>query len=164
MKTFEQIVDACFKPEKPDGTKRDIFHNIRLLSSKEMLYELETYSSYISKPFYGADINEPVVTICKRILTKPERFSLVCVKHDEYVHIPEKLVVVCRDTGQRFVVIWDKITNLSFLTDDENKLLYEVFHEWYEAMKVVEHEKKIKREQRRKDKFRQELTDLYKDL
>jgi len=43
-------------------------------------------------------------------------------------------------------------------------LLSKVFSHWYtDQMDKIEHNK-LEQEQKRKDKFRQELTDLYKDL
>ncbi|AGH31994.1 hypothetical protein VPIG_00137 [Vibrio phage PWH3a-P1] len=185
MKTFEQIVDECFKPNKvvllyTDERDRDLAlrtgtKSVVNLIAKQYIYKKYIYSSKVmSGDFYGKDINEPVIKICKRILDKHERFSLI---HDyQYESVNTHNGVLCtestlqgfsimdKDTNKKFVVSWGRVKNLSFLTEDENQLLAKVLREWYDFRKGLEHEKKLKREQKRKNKFRQELTDLYKDL
>jgi len=50
----------------------------------------------------------------------------------------------------------------SFLTKDEKKLLISVLDEWYSFTKDKLRADQERLEQKRKDKFRQEMIDLYK--
>lgn len=177
MKTFEEIVDRCFKPRKPDKLylpHRTICSDEAFSKTKDFIDVLYGYSECLSKLHYGKDINEPVIKICERILNKPERLHLVDTKikyskdYDGWVFVERayisKFVVQDKDTNQKFVVENGTLKIPTCLTDDENRLLAATLREWNDHMKASEEDKKLKREQKRKDKFRQELTDLYKGL
>lgn len=185
MKTFEQVVDKCLKPAKVYLDYMDqcqkilaIQNNtkgvVNLVASKYIEKKYIYSKNLMSGDFYGKDINEPVVKICKRILNNLNRFQLDVYKegiskdcnNGVWVGRPyvSKFVVVDRDTNQKFVVENNILKIPTCLTDDENRILVAVLKEWYTNRQTIEKDKKVKREQKRKDKFRQELTDLYKDL
>lgn len=133
-------------------------------------------SKQVLKPYRGKDIGEPVVKICKRILEKPYRFC--SLKNQEQVTerigsafhfnivelLPEIKILLDKDTQVKFVLKDGYIANLSYLTRGEQHLLGACIEEWYDSnRKLLEHKKQI-REQKRKDKYRQEMVDQYKDL
>ena len=186
MKSFEQIVDKCFKPIKVhlnfmDQREKDLAVQsntkgvVNLIASKYIEKKYNYSKELMSGGFFhGKDINEPVVKICRRILDSPERFYLVSTEtkyskdYDGWMYVNRayiaKFVVQDRDTNQKFVVETGILKLPTCLTNDESRLLAATLREWYANRKDIECEKKLKREQKRKDKFRQELTDLYKDL
>lgn len=93
MKTFEQVVDSTFKPKPYKLLFREdscvVFHlkkgKIKWISDRDkkrwvdskdklLLTKYETSKAF-SKPFYGRDIQQPVINICKKMLEKPESFE-----------------------------------------------------------------------------------------
>lgn len=186
MKTFEQIVDMCLKPAKVHLDYMDQCEKILAIQNNTQGVVNLIASKYIEKKYiyskilmsgnlYGREINEPVIKICKRILNKPNRFHLVIDKigtsedHDNNGFWTKRtytkgFILRDRDTNQQFIIEYNTLKFPTCLTDDENRLLAATLREWYTNRKDIECEKKLKREQKRKDKFRQELTDLYKDL
>lgn len=136
-------------------------------------------SKQVLKPYRGRDIGEPVVKICKRILEKPYRFCSLknqeqIVEHRlEYISsfntvleevVPEIKVLQDKDTQVKFVLKNGEVENLSYLTRDENFLLSACIQEWYDSNNELLKHKEEKAEQKRKDKYRQEMIDQYKDL
>lgn len=89
----------------------------------------------------------------------------------------EKSVIVDKFTKQKFISYRvpifvsmalgfqqeDEVVYPSFLTEDENKLLAYVMNEFRKEEVKILSDKKQKREQQRKDKYRQEMIDLYKE-
>ena len=182
MKTLEQIVDGLWKPKEPDYkyhikkvTGHFVRNNIAIKDRHRFLHDCYVYQKLLHTPFYGYDVQEPVVKICKRILEKPNRFHLVkSFDTEQYTYFQQHRVktghgwkvIQDKDTGQKF--IREKktscVTNPSFLTYDEKVLLTVVIDEWYNYMKESLAQKQIEIENKRKDKFRQEMIELYKGL
>ncbi|UZV41252.1 hypothetical protein vBVpaMR16F_186 [Vibrio phage vB_VpaM_R16F] len=148
--------------------------------SKLLIGKMYEYSREIIKPHYGKDINEPVFKICSRILSEPKRFNLINTEYDvrdsyseniyEYnvTNFLKKYVIEDKGTKQKFVIEEKGVVYPTCFNQDESILLRYVFDAWYvsyaqELISKREEKRKV-REQKRKDKFRQELTDLYKDL
>lgn len=86
MKSLDEIVDRLWKPKKPITGYYDVNELVCLAARRRwgktqvanhIFYEKRKYASQIMLPFYGRDVQEPVVKICKRILEKPNRFHLV---------------------------------------------------------------------------------------
>ena len=183
MKTFEGIIDECFRPKKPDGFEYTTSGSLTLrrnCKSRDLIHQLQVYSSFILKPFYGKDINEPVIKICNLVLTTPKRFNLISTEYglrgsyseniNEYniTSFLKKYVIEDKGTKQKFVIEEKGVVYPTCFNQDESILLRYVFDAWYvsytqELISKREEKRKV-REQKRKDKFRQELTDLYKDL
>lgn len=118
---------------------------------------------------YNPDVSEPIITVCKLMLEEHNRFHLE-KGSTEWIVIIDKL------TKQKFVshrvpsfiVPWsfqqeDKVVSPSFLTDDENKLLAHIMIKWFNKESKILEDKIRKREQKRNDKHRQEMIDLYKE-
>mgnify|MGYP000550948505 CR=1 FL=1 len=191
MESFNGIVDGLFKPARkllsyrdvsPDRVRRERDKSLNQISAK-WIHSKYVYSQYIVKPYYGYDIGEPVSKICKRILEKPKRFISVKefkgvvvnvphsshtgkrgVEYREEVITPQLLVLQDKDMQVKFVVDGSIIKNSSYLTEDENKLLVACIEEWYNHNREQLAEKEKRNEQKRKDKFRQEMIEQYKDL
>jgi hypothetical protein len=184
MKTLEQIVDMLWRPTyiKPNFNEIDLMsHKEDVKSKNKAALRFTTmitinnrydYSKLIMQPFYGKAIGEPIVKICNRILTCPNRFIVVkegVVK--EYFKYSSPVVVrgvtVLQDkdvSSGKFVFGGDKTIFPTFLTPDESKLLYAVAQEWYKTQKDEIDRKKQLREQEKRDKFRQELMNYYKEI
>lgn len=162
---------------------RDIVEKYYKQTPDQCIYSKYVYSQAIVKPYYGYDIGEPVSKICKRILEKPNRFhsvkesKRVVISVPHYPHTvrfgieyreeeitPQLLVLQDKDTQVKFIVKSGIIKNLSYLTGDENKLLVACIEEWYNHNREQIAEKEKRNEQKRKDKFRQEMIEQYKDL
>jgi len=80
----------------------------------------------------------------------------------------KKYVIEDKGTKQKFVIEEKGVVYPTCFNQDESILLRYVFDAWYvsyaqELISKREEKRKV-REQKRKNKFRQELTDLYKDL
>ena len=185
MKTLEQIVDGLWKPESYfyDKLALAVYSEVVYKDREEwntgahyIIERKQQYAEKLMKPFYGYDVQEPIVKICKRILEKPNRFHLVkALETNKVVKSPRRAyvehivswgVIQDKDTGQKFIREKQTscVTNPSFLTYDEKVLLTSVIDEWYNYMKESLVQKEIKLENKRKDKFRQEMVELYKDL
>lgn len=194
MRTFEQIVDGLWKPERKvfNYTKYKVDSKGVHLESKwcnkhavswiledsdkyNFTYHINLdykYAQDIMKPFYGRDIGEPIIKICKRILDCPDRF--VMAKEGDVTEVysgrnHKKLngVEVLQDKdvqSGKFVFHVGSTVFPTFLTKDESKLLYTVAQEWYKSQKDEIDRKKQLREQQKNDKFRQELMNDYKGV
>lgn len=184
MRSLDDIVTGLWKPKEPER-KYDLVinskgfnfkpQNVPIKDKHTYRYNYYIYQKLLRTPFYGRDVQEPVVKICKRILDKPNRFHLVkdykveqtiksfrgCV-----LSVTETVgwkVIQDKDTQQKFVRkdTGGVVSNLSCLTYDEQVLLTAVLCEWYNHQKEILAEKKAIREEKRKQKFRKELSDLY---
>lgn len=202
MRTFDGVMDGLWKPQLkvdlrctdyPNG-KSSRGHHVTTSAEYKFVnlsdvrpYQLQhqdtkitcsvqskyDYAKEIMKPFYGRDIGEPVVKICKRILEKPRRFHALkwgnySIKSNEgvfgWTSSPITKVLQDKDTQVKFVLgEYNKISHPTYLTDDEQKLLYTVISEWSKSEHKRITEKEKIRDQKRKDKFRQEMVDIYKD-
>jgi hypothetical protein len=147
-------------------------------SYKELLEQVDNFNnrnSIRSKYNYAKNlmsIGEHVGKICKLILQKPEKFEMIESGTVEY-----KLnalaecyqlngVVVMRDihTGVDFVFKAGKCCKPDYLNEVESAFLFKCAQEWYSEMEKGIKNKKQLREQKRKDKHRQEMIEMYKDL
>lgn len=171
MKTFEEIIDNLWKPYKVyTFNKNYIFKSNGWKEQKnKVLVQKISYSSTLSKPFYGKDINEPTVKICKRILEKPERFSLNAVNwhlsHKVY-GVTDNYVEELLDLDTRVIFRFNHMfcTTPDMFSIDESELLSAVVKEWFIHTQEVQAIKNEKLAQERKDKLRKEMIELYKDL
>ena len=126
-----------YKVKTKDTPRKGIIAENDFSFSEGCLEAKYVYSKAILEPFYGKDVNEPIVKICKRILEKPTRFktlkeSLSIKRDGSYDLYIDKIIILDKDTQQRFVFENEICTNPSFLTSDESKLLYKVVIEWKE--------------------------------
>ncbi|MFT1654830.1 hypothetical protein ACOKQT_17950 [Vibrio cholerae] len=183
MKSFDEIVDGLWKPVK---TKKDIYDtptwkeyysvvkgDVKICSPSKVINLKAFYAKELMQPFYGRGVQEPVVKICKRILEKPNRFHLVkeLERYTRTISLCSPTtnvykgwgVIEDKDTKQKFARknIDFEISNLSCLTYHEQVLLTAVLDEWYNHQKEILAKKKAAREEKRKERFRKELSDLY---
>lgn len=92
-----------YKIKSKDTPKKGIVVQGGFSSSDFCIQGKYNYSEAILKPFYGADVNEPIVKICKRILDKPARFktlkeSLYIERDGSYDLSIEKIIILDKDT------------------------------------------------------------------
>lgn len=175
MKSFDEVVDGLWKPKKLLGDYDDI-HELACLAGRRrwgkaqmvnhVMYEKRKYASQIMLPFYGRDVQEPVVKICKRILEKPNRFHLVKESNTFLSNLHRTFswkVILDKDTNQKFVrdSLHRRFENPSCLSTNEQELLASVLDEWYNHQKEILAKKEATREEKRKGRFRKELSDLY---
>lgn len=174
MKTFNEIVDELFKPacgfeEKHHWVRGNWVPNTKYSTAKEEIQRRYLRSLKTVCPFYHADINEPVIRICKLMLEDPERFTVERVGREHvsslYSYYIEGFIEEIKDqiTQQEF-----KFNEYSLLSPDcfnafERRLLFTVVNEWHMYIQGVNKQKKMKLEQTRKQKERDELTELYKE-
>jgi len=171
MKTFDEIVDEVFYKRVSEHIKVQINSLLerkyisKTLHSQELLTKMYKRSEIYAKQ---PDVSEPFIAVCTLILEKPNRFHLQDSTDSR------KTVVVDKSNNQKFITKtnvyglfepWTerKVIYPSFLTEDENRLLVETIQEWHGFMSDKIKEDREKREQKRKDKFRQEMIDLYKE-
>lgn len=178
MKNFDEIVDELFKPnfilkKKYHWKKGCHVESGKYKRAREEIQRRYLASLKVVKPCYG-DINEPITKICRLMLDNPSRFVLVEEGVWEMLRMDARGYHTIREFYPK--VIQDKVTQQkfvfneqggvempSFLTEDESELLFEVSEEWYIHSKNIIKENKLKQEQKRKEKHRQELVELYKE-
>ena len=182
MRSFDEVVDDLWKPRSYVYNKLtlDIYSEVVYkdmdkwnTAARNTIERKQQYAEKLMQPFYGRDVQEPIVKICKRILEKPNCFHLVKeIEHKEN-YCNEKFysiakvvswgVVQDKDTQQKFVRknTVGVVSNLSCLTYDEQVLLTAIFNEWYNHQKETIAQKKATREEKRNERFRKELSDLY---
>ncbi|UZV41266.1 hypothetical protein vBVpaMR16F_200 [Vibrio phage vB_VpaM_R16F] len=144
MKTFAELVDKCFKPDKPYSLDY-LSERVRGLSSTEVFNSKYIYSKeMLSGEFYGKEIDRSVVNLCKLILGYPERFVLVEERRvpkerliNEKVYVLDSLTIKDSETGQQFVVRHQEISQPICFTEDEAKLLSYAVSEWYIASEGI---------------------------
>ena len=165
MKTFEQIVDEVFKQEDKYRCLLRLTENMGYtgnLTPKEILSWKEEYSKKLAQPYYGADIQEPVVAICKKVLEKPECFERVfyAPSYNHYSVLDKTTKTVFRFDRRE---LWDvseyetPLTQPLCFTEDEKQLITSAFEEWNLWFEKSEQE----RSEVEKRQYRQKLINLY---
>ena len=198
MKTFEQVVDSTFKPKtyKPLFTENfcAVFYlkkgKVKWLSDRDkrgwidskdklLLTKYETSKAF-AKPFYGRDIQQPVINICKKMLEKPEAFEenptiflLGLPSRYNYTTVTDKdtgfsLEISSINTpviGTTYCVDYakTKVSYPDYFSIDENKLLVATFRVWRKYMDKINKEDSKNSYRKYQEKERQKLMSMYMD-
>lgn len=209
MKTFEQVVDSTFKPTKPTlSSLRDpcfvVYATKKLVwgcgfRTKMQVYWLDDkakkqwvdykdkvllnkyeISKAFAKPFYGRDIQQPVINICKKMLGNPEAFEenptiflLGLPSRYNYTTVTDKDTCFSLEIasinipviGATYCVDYakTKVSYPDYFSIDENRLLVATFRVWKKYMDTINKEKSENYHKKYQEQERQKLMAMYTD-
>ena len=209
MKTFEQVVDSAFKPAKPAlSSLRDLCFVV--YSTKNLVWgcgfrtKMKVYwlddksknqwvdykdkvlqnkyeiSKAFAKPFYGKDVQQPVINICKKMLENPEAFEEnptsfllgLPIRYD-YTTVTDKDTgfsleikqpktnIIIGEPYYSEVYLKTEVSYPDYFSIDESKLLVETFRVWKKHMDKINKETSENSYKEYQEQERQKLMVMY---